>query len=132
MKGMAAVNHQVRLASRPEGIPDARHFDITQGDIPEPGDGQALVRVEWLSVEPAMRGWVNAAANYSEPVPVGGVMRSLAAGTVVASRHETLAVGDRLVGWFGWQEWALTDGGDVVRTVVEDDLPCPPSSAFWG
>ena len=80
-----SVNRQVLLASRPEGIPQAEHFRIVETPVPEPGPGQILVRNEWLSVEPAMRGWVNAVGNYAEPVAVGAVMRAFAAGRVAAS-----------------------------------------------
>ena len=72
------MNRQVLLASRPEGIPQAGHFRIVEAPVPVPGPGQILVRNTWLSVEPAMRGWVSAVANYSEPVAVGAVMRSFA------------------------------------------------------
>lgn len=71
-----ARNRQVVLASRPQGIPQAEHFRVVESPVPVPGPGQVLVRNEWLSVEPAMRGWVNAVGNYSEPVAVGAVMRS--------------------------------------------------------
>src|SRR6478735_5905778 len=82
------VNRQVLLASRPDGIPQAEHFRIAEAPIPSLGAGQVLVRNEWLSVEPAMRGWVNAVANYSTPVGIGEVMRSFAAGTVIASKNK--------------------------------------------
>ena len=69
-------NRRVILASRPVGIPQAGHFALQTVPVPEPGDGQILVRNRHLSVDPAMRGWVNDVANYSPPVPVGDVMRS--------------------------------------------------------
>src|SRR6478609_1383873 len=87
-------NRQVLLAARPHGIPQAEHFRLAETPVPELQEGQFLVRNDFLSVEPAMRGWVNAAANYSDPVPIGGVMRSFAAGVVVASRHAGYAEGD--------------------------------------
>ena len=79
----ANVNRQVLLHSRPDGIPQAENFRISETPVPVPGPGQVLVRNQWLSVEPAMRGWVGAVANYSEPVALGAVMRSFAAGQVV-------------------------------------------------
>ena len=91
-------NRQVVLASRPEGIPEAHHFRIVEAPLPDRGPGQVLVKNEFLSVEPAMRGWVSAVANYSDPVPIGGVMRAFAAGTVVASRHPDYAEGERVMG----------------------------------
>src|SRR5262245_23436635 len=95
---MESVNRQVRLKSRPAGIPQAEHFEIVEAPVPAAAAGQVLVRNEWLSVEPAMRGWVNAAANYSQPVGIGEVMRSFAAGRVVASGDPAWAVGTPVVG----------------------------------
>jgi NADPH-dependent curcumin reductase CurA len=125
-------NRQVLLVSRPIGIPQAEHFDVVESSCPSPADGQVLVRVEYLSVEPAMRGWVNAAANYAEPVALGAVMRSLAAGTVVGSRNPRYQVGERLMGWFGWQEYAVSDGFDVLRRVENDGLPLSLSLGVLG
>ena len=79
-------NPKVVLASRPVGIPQAQHFAITTSPLAKLQPGELLVRNEFLSVDPAMRGWVNAAANYSDPVAIGEVMRSFAAGRVIASR----------------------------------------------
>ena len=77
-----SVSRRVVLTSRPEGIPQADNFDVIEGPMPVPGPGEVLVRNQWLSVEPAMRGWVSAVANYAEPVPIGGTMRALAAGEI--------------------------------------------------
>src|SRR5260221_11393588 len=96
-------HRQVLLAVRPSGIPRAEHFKIVEAPLPGLRTGEFLVRNEFLSVEPAMRGWVNAAANYSDPVPVGGVMRSFAAVTGVASHHSRFAEGDGVIGMFGCQ-----------------------------
>src|SRR6516225_10281559 len=104
-----AMNRQVILASRPEGIPEARHFRIVATHRPQAGPGQVLVRNEWLSVEPAMRGWVNAAANYSEPVQIGAVMRSFAAGRIVESNAAGWTPGTAVMGLFGWQDYAAVD-----------------------
>ena len=78
-----------------------------EGEIPEPGDGEVLVKNQFLSVDPAMRGWVSAVANYSEPVPINGVMRSIAVGEVIASKNQDVPVGTLLCGMFGWQEYAI-------------------------
>src|SRR5260370_27783134 len=72
------VNRQVLLKSRPKGIPESQHFQIVESAPPTPTGNQVLVRNLYLSVEPAMRAWVSAVKNYSEPVPIGGVHRSLA------------------------------------------------------
>jgi NADPH-dependent curcumin reductase CurA len=83
------VNRQVRLKSRPTGIPQADNFEIVEATLPEIRDGQFLVRNEYLSVEPAMRGWVSAVANYSTPVGIGEVMprfRGRQSGGITSSR----------------------------------------------
>ena len=128
----AAINRQVRLKARPIGIPQSEHFEIVTAPVPELSDRQLLVRNEFLSVDPAMRGWVNAVANYSEPVGIGEVMRSFAAGTVVASRHPAYREGDRVMGMFGWQDFAVSDGGSVRRKVREADLPLSLSLGVLG
>jgi NADPH-dependent curcumin reductase CurA len=125
-------HRQVILAARPSGIPRAEHFELVEAALPTLKSGEFLVRNEFLSVEPAMRGWVNATANYSDPVPVGAVMRSFAAGTVVASRHPRFAEGDRVMGLLGWQEYAISDGRDIRRRVTEKDLPLSLSLGILG
>jgi NADPH-dependent curcumin reductase CurA len=125
-------NRQVRLKARPTGIPEASHFEIVAAPIPEPAQGQVLVRNLYLSVDPAMRGWVNAAANYSEPVAIGAVMRSLAAGRVEASRHPDFRAGEMVTGWFGWQDYAAVDVKAIDRKVTENDLPLSTSLGTLG
>jgi NADPH-dependent curcumin reductase CurA len=134
-------NRQVRLKSRPVGIPQAEHFEFVQMPVPAADRGQFVVRNRFLSVDPAMRGWVNAAANYSQPVGIGEVMRSFAVGEVVESQHAGYRAGDIVAGMFGWQEYALSDGSQVTRKVLESDLPMSLAlgvlglngvTAYWG
>jgi len=127
-----ATNRQVRLKSRPSGIPQADNFEIAEADVPPLADRQFLVRNEFLSVEPAMRGWVSAVANYADPVGIGEVMRSFSAGTVIASRHPGYAEGDRVMGMLGWQEFAISDGANITRKVAETDLPLSLSLGILG
>ena len=117
------MNRQVILISRPTGVAQAEHFAIR--DVPDAplGEGQVRVANRFLSVEPAMRGWIADAGNYSDPVAIGGVMRALAVSEVIESRAPQFSPGDRVTGWFGWQERAVADAAAVVRRVREDDLP---------
>ena len=117
------VNRQVVLKTRPTGIPQAEHFELIERPLPTPGDGQVLVRNLYLSVDPAMRGWVNAVANYSEPVPLGGVMRAATLGRIVETRHPQWKVGDVVTGMFGWQAFAAVDVADIQVKVSEDGTP---------
>jgi NADPH-dependent curcumin reductase len=123
-------NRQVRLKSRPTGIPQASDFEIVTTTLPEIADRQFLVRNEYLSVEPAMRGWVSAVANYSTPVGLGEVMRAFSSGKVVASRN--YREGDAVMGMLGWQEYSISDGSTVTRKVKEKDLPLSLSLGILG
>lgn len=126
------MNRQVVLKSRPAGIPQAENFDIVSTPVPELGERQILIRNKYLSVEPAMRGWVSAVANYSTPVGIGEVMRAFAAGRVIASRHPQYAESDLVMGMLGWQDYALSDGSNITRKVKETDLPLSLSLGVLG
>ncbi len=127
-----ASNRRIVLVERPTGVPDTLHFaraDQARG-IPE--DGQFLVRNHYLSIDPAQRGWVSAGSNYSTPVPIGGVMRSLAVGVVEASRDERYAVGDALYGWFGWQDYAIATEQSVLARVLAKNGPLSAGVGLYG
>lgn len=111
------TNRRVVLSKRPKGVPDADHFAVEDIAVPDLGDGEFLVKCEYWSIDPAMRGWVNAAPNYLPPVEIGAPMRSFAVGDVVASRHPDYAEGDTVLGMFGWQRFAVSDGSQVDRKV---------------
>jgi hypothetical protein len=125
-------NRQVLLKSRPDGIPQAEHFEIVASPLPPLAHGLVRVRNVYLSVEPAMRGWVSAVANYAEPVALGGVMRSFAAGRVVESRHPEWAPGTWVTGMFGWQDYADVPPERIGRRVLETDLPLSASLGVLG
>lgn len=125
-------NFQVVLRSRPPKIAQADDFAIQATAVPHPGPGQILVRNSYLSVEPAMRGWIADTGNYSAPIAIGSVMRALCAGHVVASRHPDFAEGDAVTGWFGWQDYACVGAEAVVRRIAETDLPLSLSLGILG
>lgn len=126
------MNRQVILSSRPEGVPQAEHFRIVETAIPEPKPGQVVIRNHFLAVEPAMRGWVNALANYSQPVGIGEVMRSFAAGEIIASEDPQWPVGTRVTGMFGWQDYAAVDVSTIDYRVDQADLPLSTSLGVLG
>ena len=102
------VNHQVRLASRPSGLPTADNWQFTSEPVPASGTGAVLVKVLALSLDPAMRGWMNEGKSYIPPVGIGEVMRAGGVGVVLASDSPAFAVGDHVVGSPGVQEyWAV-------------------------
>jgi NADPH-dependent curcumin reductase CurA len=119
MPRMTAMNHQFRLASRPVGLPKRSDWNFVEEPVGEPAEGHFLVELEYLSLDPAMRGWMNEGKSYVPPVPLGDVMRAGGAGRVVASRHPGFAVGDHVTGLFGVQEYALSDGRGVAKVDVQ-------------
>ncbi|WP_270933618.1 NADP-dependent oxidoreductase [Falsiroseomonas oryzae] len=128
----APRNRQVILVSRPEGIPQAANFALREAPLPALQDGEILVHNHLLSVDPAMRGWVSAVANYAKPVGIGEVMRSFAPGEVLESRHPDFAAGERVSGLFGWQDYAAVAPSAVTRKVVEQNLPLSASLGVLG
>lgn len=126
------LSRRVVLAARPDGIPQGEHFRIESYEPPAPKAGEIVVRNQFLSVEPAMRGWVSAVANYAEPVGIGEVMRSFASGEVIASEHPAYRPCDKVTGLFGWQEVAVVPASAVGRKVTETDLPLSTSLGVLG
>jgi NADPH-dependent curcumin reductase CurA len=125
-------NRQVLLVNRPRGVAQARDFAIVTTAARPPEEGEVQVANAFLSVEPAMRGWIADVGNYSMPVPIGSVMRALACGHVIASGHPDWTVGDSVVGWFGWQDVATITPDQIVRRIDETDLPLSLSLGVLG
>ncbi|MDX1570975.1 MAG: NADP-dependent oxidoreductase [Xanthomonadales bacterium] len=107
---MTDENLQICLAQRPEGMPGDDTWELKTQPIPEIGEGQFLVRNEYISLDPAMRGWIRDVRSYVPPVQIGEVMRAGAVGEVVASSHEKYPVGAKVQGLFGVQRFAVSDG----------------------
>ena len=104
---MTPLNRQFLLAQRPVGLPSRETFSYVETSRGEPGPGQILVRNQYLSLDPAMRGWMNDARSYIPPVGLGEVMRALGVGEVIASQHPDFAVGDHVNGALGVQDFFL-------------------------
>jgi NADPH-dependent curcumin reductase CurA len=113
-----AENRQYRLAARPVGLPKPGDWKFTTEPVADPGDGAILVKVLQLSLDPAMRGWMNEGRSYIPPVGIGEVMRAGGVGKVVASKNPKFAAGDMVGGGFGIQEYCLVDGKDLARTGI--------------
>ena len=110
-------NLQVLLARRPEGWVQESDFSIVETDIPRPGPGQVLVRGHWMSLDPYMRGRMNAGKSYAAAVGIGEVMTAGVVGEIVESQHPRLKAGQFVVGSLGWQTHAVADAAAV--TVVD-------------
>jgi NADPH-dependent curcumin reductase CurA len=125
---MSSTNHQVRLAARPSGLPDSSSWDFVEEPVPTPGPGEFVLAISLLSLDPAMRGWMNAGASYIEAVEVGDVMRAGAIGRVIASEHPGFGVGEHVYGAFGVQEYALSDGAGAIKV----DASLAPLPTYLG
>jgi NADPH-dependent curcumin reductase CurA len=109
------VNRQYRLAARPVGLPKRSDWSFTTEKLAEPADGQVLVKVLQLSLDPAMRGWMNEGRSYIPPVGIGEVMRAGGVGKVVASKNPKFAPGEHVGGTFGVQEYSLMDARYLAK-----------------
>ena len=115
---MSAVNHQFRLAARPVDLPKRSDWSLTEEPVPEPSDGEFLVKILYISLDPAMRGWMNEGRSYIAPVGIGEVMRAGAVGRVIASKHTGFAVGNHVYGRFGRRQHHSTFTGQRSRSSV--------------
>lgn len=137
---MTLTNHQVRLASRPVGMPNRDNWSFTTEPVAEPAEGQVLVKVLYLSLDPAMRGWMNEGKSYIPPVGIGEVMRAGGIGKVIASKNRQFAVGDYVSGLSGVQEYCLTEGRGWSKvdpklaplTTYLNALGMPGMTAYFG
>ena len=114
----ATTNRQYRLARRPNGMPVREDWNFTSEPVGEPEEGGVLVRTLALSLDPAMRGWMNEGKSYIAPVGIGEVMRAGGVGTVVASKTKACAVGDIVYGLLGVQEYARFDAAQIAKQAV--------------
>ncbi|MBK6862055.1 MAG: NADP-dependent oxidoreductase [Ideonella sp.] len=110
------VNHQIRLAARPVGLPTRANWRFTSEPLPELVDGDVLVQTLYLSLDPAMRGWMNEGRSYIPPVGIDEVMRAGGIGRVVASRNPDFAVGEHVSAGLGVQEYALIHAAELKRS----------------
>ncbi len=112
---MPDQNRQWQLTARPQGLPKRTDFTLATLPVPEAAEGEVLVRTHYISLDPAMRGWMNDVRSYVPPVKLGEVMRAGAVGEVVASRHPNFKPGDAAVGMLGMQDFAVVKGNDVQK-----------------
>jgi NADPH-dependent curcumin reductase CurA len=121
------VNRQILLAARPEGAPTPAHFRLVETPVPQPRDGEVLLKTLWLSLDPYMRGRMSAARSYAKPVEIGEVMEGGTVSRVEASRRKDFAAGDIVLSRAGWQEYAVSDGSGLRKL---DPARAPVSTAL--
>jgi NADPH-dependent curcumin reductase CurA len=137
---MAERNHKFTLAARPVGMPKRSDWNYSEEPVPDPADGELLVKILYLSLDPAMRGWMNEGKSYVPAVKIGEVMRALALGRVVKSKNAGFAVGDYVYGVLGAQEFAISDGKGLSKVdpklaplpVYMGTLGMPGMTAYFG
>src|SRR6476660_5365177 len=122
-----SVNRQILLKSRPEGAPSLGNFELTETPTPEPGEGEVLMRSIDLSLDPYMRGRMSAAKSYATPAAIGHPMVGGTVGEIVKSRNPKYSVGDIVLGYGGWQEYALSNGAGLRKL---DPTAAPVSTAL--
>ncbi len=118
---------RIVLAARPQGEPKPEDFRLETAPVPEPGEGEFLVKIIWLSLDPYMRGTMDDAKSYRKPVEIGGVMGGGCVGQIVKSNNPKFAVGDYVNGQFGWQSHAISNGAGVRKL---DPANAPISTAL--
>ena len=107
------MNKQIIFKKRPLGLPDTDTWELQSNPIPEPKEGEVLIQHHYISLDPAMRGWMNEGKSYIEPVQVNDVMRAGSVGKVIkANNHPKFKEGDYLAGWGGVQQYIVTDGSN--------------------
>lgn len=121
---MDIINHQFRLAARPVGMPKRSDWNYIEEPVREVRDGELLIKILYISLDPAMRGWMNDGKSYIAPVGIGEVMRAGAVGQVSASKNPKFAAGDYVVGMLGVQQYAISDGKGLTK-VDPNIVPLP-------
>ena len=124
---MEGVSREIRLVARPRGFPDEELFEVAETSIPDPAEGQVLIRNAFFSVDPYMRPRMNDVRSYVAPFTLGEAMTGGAVGQVAATRNSRYSEGDWVLHQLGWREWALSDGAALRRL---DPGAAPVSTAL--
>jgi NADPH-dependent curcumin reductase len=137
---MTELNHRFTLAARPVGTPKRSDWNYAAEPIPDLADGQLLIKILYVSLDPAMRGWMNEGKSYVPPIGIGEVMRAGALGRVVSSKNPAFAIGDHVYGALGVQQFAVSAGKGLTKVdpklaplpVYLGTLGMPGMTAYFG
>ncbi|MGA8233994.1 MAG: NADP-dependent oxidoreductase [Candidatus Acidiferrales bacterium] len=137
---MSTLNHKFELATRPSGLPKRSDWNYKEEPVRDPGEGELVVKILYISLDPAMRGWMNEGKSYIASVAIGEVMRALALGRVISSKNSKFAAGDHVYGVLGVQEYAVTNGNGLTKVdsaiaplpVYLGALGVPGMTAYFG
>jgi NADPH-dependent curcumin reductase len=120
---VSKANRRVVLANRPSGLVNDETLRMESEPAPEPADGQALVKVRYLSIDPTIRTWMDDVPSYLPPIQIGEVIRSGGVGEVIESRTDAYQPGQLLFGMTGWQDYVIADTGEKSMQVLPDGVP---------
>jgi NADPH-dependent curcumin reductase len=129
---MPETNRRMILASRPTANVGEDEVVLETSPRPQPGSGEALVRVRYLSIDPTIRTWMNDAPGYLPPIGIGDVIRSGGIGEIVESNNDRYSVGDLVFGMLGWQDYAIADAGERSAQVIPEGLDPPTALNVFG
>ena len=137
---MTELNHRFTLATRPVGMPKRSDWNYAAEPVPDLADGQLLIKILYVSLDPAMRGWMNEGKSYVPPIGIGEVMRAGGLGRVVQSKNPAFAVGDHVYGMLGVQQFAISAGKGLTKVdsklaplpVYLGTLGMPGMTAYFG
>lgn len=125
---MSEENRRFALAERPQGLIDENTFSLETNPVPEIGEGEALVHVKWISIDPTNRTWIGEEPTYLPPVQIGETMRALGLGEVVASNNDNYPVGSLVNGLTGWQDYTVASDANPLMVVPDSAKDAPPAT----
>ena len=117
------INTKIVLKKRPNPYVTEDLFELKTEELKELKDGEFLINVEYVSIDPAMRGWISDVGNYSEPVAIDGTMRSLGVGKIISSKDKDFIENEYVVGWLGWQKYAVVSKSAIQIKINPNEVP---------
>ena len=117
------INNKIVLKKRPNPSVTEELFELKTEELKELQDGEILVNVKYVSIDPAMRGWISDVGNYSEPVAIDGTMRSLGVGKIISSKNKDFNENEYVVGWLGWQKYAVVSKSAIQIKINPNEVP---------
>ena len=117
------INNKIVLKKRPNPSVTEELFELKTEELKELQDGEILVNVKYVSIDPAMRGWISDVGNYSEPVAIDGTMRSLGVGKIISSKDKDFNKNEYVVGWLGWQKYAVVSKSAIQIKINPNEVP---------
>ena len=117
------INNKIVLKKRPNPSVTEKLFELKTEELKELQEGEILVNVKYVSIDPAMRGWISDVGNYSEPVAIDGTMRSLGVGKIISSKDKDFIENEYVVGWLGWQKYAVVSKSAIQIKINPNEVP---------